>query len=689
MRILVSWLREFANVPGSPEDLARTMSVRGFAVDGIEPLAEGDAVLDFEITANRPDCMSVMGMAREVATAYGLPLQDEGRPAAAPVPPTSAARRAGADESEPAGIDIVIENADLCPRYVGAVADVNVGPSPGWMQARLQAAGVRPVSNIVDVTNYVLLELGQPMHAFDLSRLAGAQIRVRTARPGEKLRTLDGQARELSQDILVIADAERATAVAGVMGGADSEVTNGTTAIVIESAYFNPLSVRRASKTLGLKTEASMRFERGADPSLPVKAMARAAALLEAIAAGRVRGTVVDCYPKRLEPRVLHLRRARIAGVLGAVIPDADVRRILEGLGFTLRGEAKGWEVDVPTRRVDVAREVDLIEEVARHYGFDRLPVSFPPLTAPPRPLDPRIPRARRLRASLTAAGFSEAVTFGFVAETAAAPFAAEADIVPIANPLSENFAVLRPSALLGLVDAVAHNRRRERRDIRLFEIGARFSRASGERLALACVWTGLAASEHLSGSGREVDFFDMKTVVERVCELAGVAVETTPHQAGWLVPGRSAAVSADGVRVGLLGQLTSDVTDAHGLPADPVYVADIDLDALEQAGAGRQLRIEPLPKYPSVTRDISVLVSDTLAAADVRRTIRDAAPPTLVRIVEFDRYQGKGIPASQVSLSLRLTFRSSDRTLTDLEVQAAMDQVLAALKERHGAVQR
>ncbi|MBF8300342.1 MAG: pheT [Acidobacteria bacterium] len=432
-----------------------------------------------------------------------------------------------------------------------------------------------------------------------------------------------------------------------------------------------------------------MRFERGADPSLPVTAMARAAALIEAIGAGRARGTVVDRYPTRLEPRALRLRRARITGLLGAVIPDADVRRILEGLGFPLRDAVDGWDVDVPTRRVDVAREVDLIEEVARHYGFDRLPVTYPPLASAPRPVDPRIPRDRQLRASLTAAGFSEAVTFGFMADAAAVPFAAEGDIVPIANPLSENFAVLRPSLLPGLVDAVAHNRRRERRDVRLFEIGARFSRAGGERQALACAWTGLAAAEHWSGRGRDVDFFDMKTVVERVCEVVGVQVETHPHREGWLVPGRSAAVSAGGTRIGILGQLTRDITDAHGLPADPVYVADIDLDALDQAGAGRQVQIEPLPRYPSVTRDISVLVDDTLAAAEVRRTIREAAPPTLVRVAEFDRYQGKGIPDTKLSLSLHLTFRSSDRTLTDAEVQTAMDAVLAALKEKHAAIQR
>lgn len=681
MRILLSWLREVVDVPGSAEDVARTMSTRGFAVEGIEIL-DSDSVIDFEVTANRPDCLSIVGMAREVATAYGVRLAPN-------------VRRAGAADARvrgggPAGIDIVIDNPDLCPRYVGAVADVEVRPSPAWMQKRLEAAGIRPISNIVDITNYVLFEMGQPMHAFDHARLARAQIRVRTAQPGEALRTLDGQLRTLSPEMLVIADGERATAVAGVMGGGDSEVTSATKTIVLESAYFNPLSVRRTSKKLGLKTEASMRFERGADPALPAEAMHRALALIEMIGAGRARGRVLDRYPRRMKPAVLRLRRAKIAGLLGAAIPDRDVRRILERLGFPLEPAPGGWRVGVPTRRIDVLREVDLIEELARHYGFDRLPTTFPALTVAAPPVDPRIARARHLRSALTAAGFFEAVTFGFIAEHAAAPFAADGDLVPIANPLSELFAVLRPSLLPGLVDAVAHNRRREQRDVRLFEIGARFTRSGGERQALGCVWTGAAAPEHWSGSGRPVDFFDIKAVAERVCQAIGADVQTTPVQEPWLVPGRSAALVADGARAGVVGQLAGGTADAHGLTgSEPVYVAELDLDALAPVAARRDVRVEPLPRYPSVTRDISILVDDTLPAADVRRTIRDAAPAMLVRVGEFDRYQGQGIPPGKVSLSLRLTFRSSDRTLTDAEVQAAMERVIAALKERHGAVQR
>jgi len=676
VRIPVSWLREFVAVRGSAEEIARTMSVRGFAVESIEQVGK-EFVVDFEVTANRPDCMSIVGMAREVATASGLRLKTSQKFASL----TPATR---------GDVAIAINNPELCSRYVGAVADVTVGPSPAWMQARLQAAGVRPISNIVDVTNYVLLECGQPMHAFDFAKLGGARIRVRTARKGETIRSLDGQIRQLSPDMLVIADEERPVAIAGVMGGADSEVSASTTTIVLESAHFNPLSVRRTSKELGLKTEASMRFERGADPALPLLAMKRAVALIEQIGAGRSRRTAIDRHPRRARATVLKLRRDRIGGLLGHVVPDKDIRRILDSLGFELAKTKDGWRVTVPTRRVDATREVDLIEEIARHYGFDRLPTTFPALTTAPKPIDPRIRRARQMRTVLTGAGFSEAVTFGFVAEGAAAPFAADGDLAPIANPLSENFAVLRPSALPGLIDAVAHNRRREQRDVRLFEVGARFSRAHGERRAVACAWAGAASGEHWSGSTRQVDFFDMKAVAERVCEAVGVSVDIAPHQEKWLAPGQSAALVHNGRHVARFGQLARDIVDAHGLPAgEPVYVADIDIDALEEAAAGRDPRVQPLPRYPSVTRDISMLVADTLPAADVRHTIRSAAPATLVNISEFDRYQGKGIPENKVSLSLHLTFRASDRTLTDAEVQAAMDRILSSLKENHSAVQR
>jgi phenylalanyl-tRNA synthetase beta chain len=644
--------------------------------------------------------MSVSGIAREVATAFGLQVR---RPAVS----TSLRRHgdgapalhlASLKTVEHGDIDIVIDNPELCPRYAGAVADVTIGPSPEWMQARLRAAGVRPTSNIVDITNYVLIELGQPMHAFDHARIGGGQIRVRTAKPGETLLTLDGKQRELSAEMLVIADAERAVAVAGVMGGGDSEVTADTKTIVFESAHFNALSVRRTSKALGLKTEASMRFERGTDPRLPVTAMERACALLEMIGAGTTRGTVVDRYPVRIEPTVLRLRRDRIAGLLGVSIPDADIRRVLEALGFALRDAEGDWDVTVPTRRVDVTREVDLIEEVARHCGFDRIPTTFPALTVAPPPVDPRITRTRQLRALATGQGFSEAVTFGFTSVPAAEAFTTGETIVPIKNPLSEAFAVLRPSLLPGLVESAGRNVRRGQRDVQLFEIGNRFTKQSGETQALAFVWTGAGRAQHWSERTREADFFDATSLVSAIADGLDATVRfkplTTPPS--FLVAGQAAEVSAaakdspaSATRVGLVGRLTPDVGELLGLPAEvPAYVAEVAIEPLAQFRR-TSLKAAAPPRFPSVDRDISILVDDTTPAQSVRETVRALAISHLTGLREFDRYAGKGIPEGKVSLSLRLTFRSADRTLTDAEVQSAMDDVLAALKKNHGAVQR
>jgi phenylalanyl-tRNA synthetase beta chain len=685
VKVLLSWLREFVDVQASGEEIGARLSLRGFALEGIEKVDDEDEVLDFDVTSNRPDCMSVVGLAREVAAAYGQSLNR--RPGLTPAPPMVASR----GQASTFDIAITIENADLCRCYAGAVAnEITVGPSPDWMQARLKASGVRPISNIVDVTNYVLLELGQPMHAFDLATLRGAQIRVRNARPGEKLKTLDGQTRELSPDMLVIADAETAVAVAGVMGGADSEVSERTTAIVFESAYFNPLSVRRTARKLGMKTEASMRFERGADRMLPPVALLRALTLLEEIGAGKRRDLAIAGHPEDLRPTVLQLRRDRIGRFLGTTIPDADVFRILGSLGFTSEPTADGWNVTVPMRRIDIHREVDLLEELARHHGFDRIPSHFPALAVPPPKMDPRIATARALRGVMTGAGFSEAVTFGFIGAGVAAAFAAEGDVVAIANPLSETFAVLRPSALPGLIDAVAHNQHRQQRDVRLFEVGNRFSRATGESRALAAVWAGVATLPHWSGGARDVDFFDIKGLAERVCDALDVDVRSEPHDVTWLAAGRSAGLFSGSSQVGVLGQISPTVTDRHGLPAhEPIYALEIDLDLVAAVAGHGRLQVAPLPRFPQVTRDISVLVDDALASAIVRGTVRAAAPATLVAVTEFDRYQGKGIPDGKVSLSLRLTFQSADRTLTDVDVQTAMDAVTAALKQQHAAVQR
>jgi len=703
MKLVLSWLQELVPVPSAADEVAARLALRGFEVASIDHGRQ--PVIDFEITANRPDCLSVIGLAREASAAYSLPLQLPDRT----MPPAG----------QPQPIDVTIEDAELCPRYCAQVFEIrSTGASPAWMRERLEAAGVRSISAVVDVTNYVMLEMGQPTHAFDLAKLSGRALRIRRARPGETLRTLDGVDRALEPDMLVIADAERPQAIGGVMGGAPSEIGTGTKQMVLESAYFKPASVRRTSKRLGLKTEASSRFERGADVNAAPAAIARAAALLQQIGAAQPLGPMIDRYPSPQTQRTLTLRASRIEHVLGTRVADADVPVRLEPLGFTVaRSEAGGarsanpgsgidaprtshlapqisWLVTVPSYRVDVQREIDLIEEIARHDGYVSLPATFPELTEPQPPPDARTQRDRLVRQLLTACGLSEAVTFSFIEMNAATLFADPAVLVPVNNPLSEKFSVMRPSLLPGLVDAAAHNRRREHADVRLFETGARFSTA-GETRSVAAVWVGAGASAHWSGATRAADFYDVKGVVDALGGAAGVTMEYEPASVPYFVDGRAAAVSFDvraniSRRFGLIGQVAPRILEARDFPGgDEVWAFELDLDALASLKSAEEMRAESLPRYPSITRDLSILVDSSLPAAAVRGTIRSSAPPTLARIVEFDRYRGKGVPEGRVSLSLRLTFRSPERTLTDAEVDEAMDRIVTALASAHSAQRR
>ena len=692
MKVPLSWIREFVDVKASAEEIGTLMGVRGLALEGLEPHGD-DVVMDFDVTANRPDCMSVIGIAREIATAYNVPLAG----AKAPALQTS-------DEAK-----VTIEDPDLCRRYCAAIAEVTVGPSPQWMQDRLTMCGIRPISNIVDITNYVMLELGQPMHAFDLAKMREGKIVARRAKPGESMTTLDGKKRTLSPDMLVIADAEHAEDIGGVMGGANSEITGTTKTVAFEAANFAAASIRSTSKQLGLKSEASSRFERGADITAPPRAMARACQLLEQVGAGKSPGKMTDVYPTPHQPKTMRLDQPRIAGLLGMEVPDDAVERILKSLGFEVRSASAkatadnprdgGWEVIPPPWRVDIHRQVDLIEEVGRHYGFEHLPATFPGVEQAPPPSDPRIARDRRIRTALLGMGFSESITFAFIEAKAAEPFLS-GDAIAIANPLSEKFTVMRPSLLPGLIDSVSHNHRHGRPDVRLFEIGTRFS-PGGETRGAAFAWTGLATADHWSGARRPVDFSDVKGVAEQMVRLEKLSPAFAEIERPYLVAGRAASIAVNGTVIGLIGQLLPAIADARGLPSgDEVYVGEINLDALTAAAPAETLRVTPLPRYPFVVRDVSILVADVLSAETVRGTIRSAAQPsrdasagqapaTLVDVREFDRYQGKGIPDGKVSLSYRLTFQSPERTLTDDEVSEAMARIVTALKQTHNAEQR
>ena len=683
MKVPLSWIREFVDVSAGAEEIGALMGVRGLPLEGLDRHGD-DMIMDFDVTANRPDLLSVIGIAREIAAAYKV----------APPPPKGGGYNPvgwNPDQSIP----IAIEDPDLCGRYVGATADVTVGPSPKWMQDRLQACGVRPISNIVDITNYVMLELGQPMHAFDLDKMRGGKVIVRRARPGEKMTTLDGKARTLTPDMLVIADADNAEDIGGVMGGANSEITPATKRVVFEAAYFTPGQIRQTSKALGLKTEASTRFERGMDRTAPPRAMTRALELLQKVGAGQATGHITDVYPRPHQPKSVTLERSRIGGLLGMEVPDEEVTRILTSLGFeTAKPQAPslkplGWDVTAPPWRIDINRPVDLIEEVGRHHGFEHLPSTFPGVQQAPPPSDSRIARDRRVRTALLGMGFSEAITFAFIEAAAAEPYLGGQAPVTIGNPLSEKFVVMRPSLLPGLVDVLSHNRRHGRPDVRVFEIGTRFS-PEGETRGAAFVWMGLGTSDHWSGARRPADFSDIKGVVEQLAALASVAVTFTETERPFLVRGRAAAMLVNGAVVGVLGQLAPEIGEARDLPAtSEVYAAEINLDAVTAAAPIEARRAAPLPRYPFVVRDVSMLVANSLSAETVRGTIRTAAPDTLVQVREFDRYEGKGIPEGSVSLSFRLTFQSPERTLTDEEVQAAMQRIIDTLTKELQAVQR
>jgi phenylalanyl-tRNA synthetase beta chain len=690
LKLLVSWLRELADAPASVDRVAADLHLAGFEVASVDPPPDAadtsdDGVIDFEITSNRPDCLSVRGLAREAATKYGTELRS----------PQVAALGAG-QPGRAGDLSVAIEAPDGCSRYCGALAEVRVGPSPDWMQRRLAAAGVRPINNIVDVTNYVLLEIGQPMHAFDFDRLGGRSLRVRRTQPGERVTTLDGQRRDLAAGTLVIADAEGPQALAGIMGGADSEVSAATRVIALESAWFEPTGIRRTSRRLGLSTEASYRFERGADIEAAPLALARAVHLLEQIGAGRAVDDWVDVFPRPRTPVEVMLEFSRVEQTLGAPVPTKEAQRILERLGFLVEaGDGRAvWRVTVPSWRVDVARDVDLIEEIARHHGYDRLPTTFPALTASPAPVDPRLARDRGVRRLAGASGFSESVTFSFIERRAAEPFAPGAELVEILNPLSEQFAVLRPSLLPGLFEAAAYNRRHGLEDVRLFELGSVF-RPDGERRALGLAWMGAGQPLHWKGARRTVDFFDIKGAVQLIASSLGVELECAPPAPAHFAPGRGATLVAAATTpprvVGVVGQLAPALTAARDVPAaSELYVAELDLDAVSQIAVRRDGdAVAPPPRHPAVVRDLSIVVDDTLPAASVRGTIRAAAPATLVDVREFDRYQGEGVPDGRVSLSYRLTFRAADRTLKDEEVQRAMDDIMGALASAHRAVRR
>jgi phenylalanyl-tRNA synthetase beta chain len=653
---------------------------RGTPGEPLTTVIPNQAIMEAEVTSNRPDCLGHLGVARELAAGLDRPMTRDFMPAF-----TGTANPPGHEL-----VRVAIEDPDLCSRYIGGViTGVKVGPSPDWLQRRLRAAGVRPINNIVDITNYVLLEYAQPLHAFDLSRLEGKEIHVRRAMDREKILGLDGVVRDLTHDMLVIADAKRPVAIAGVIGGEETAVTESTTDILLESANFSGPSIRQTSRTLGLRTEASARFERALPPELALAGARRAASLIAEIAGGTVHRDWADVYPRPQEPVRVNLRPALIDEVLGTHVPLEEAESILKRLNFHVKVLGDGaWDVLPPVFRLDVSIPEDLVEEVGRVYGYDRIAPTLPGRRRsswiPSQPsLDRRLDDAREV---LAGAGFTETWNPALVSGRKLESLHIAAHAMRVSNALSDDMDTLRTSLLPSLIDAVALNRDRGRDDVRVYEIASAFlARIGGktaqpdEPLRIAAVATAGSTADE----GRQA-FYSLKSVLaEAVAALH--APDCTYQRASTPLfhPGRCAAILMDGHQLGFIGEVHPTVSANAKIEGRMV---GFEIDVKPLLDASRIPRAQPLPKFPSVDRDLAVVVEEHIAAAAILAGIKESAGDLLESARAFDEYHGAQVPEGYKSIAFTLTFRSPERTLTDAEVDKVMAAIKQGLENRHNA---
>ena len=630
-----------------------------------------DASIELKLTPNRPDCLGLVGLAHDVAALFGSAVKVPAQVAAAV---TSDARRG-----------IRLEAGKDAPRYLGRILE-GIDPSartPLWLAERLRRAGLRPISAMVDITNYVMLELGQPLHAFDNDALQG-DIVVRHAIAGETLKLLDGSEVKLDPGFVLIADEHKALAVAGVMGGFDSRVTDATHNIFLESAHFAPAAIMGRARKLGMHTDASHRFERGVDPELPRRALERATELLLAIAGGKAGPVLLaENLADLPKPAAVTLRRARLKRVLGVTVDDAEVARIFTALGMEVTPTTDGWQITAPSSRFDIEREEDLIEEVARIFGYDNIPTDTPTgaLTLAIEP-EARIGELA-LREQLAARGYYEAVNLSFVAADLLARWGFTERLVPLANPLSADLAVMRPSLLPGLIEALRHNRARQQERVRLFEVARVFEQGNPpvETPSVAMVACGSARAEQWGEVSRPLDFHDLKGDLDALIAWGGEPQRWSVHAdglPGWLHPGRGARVARDGETVGYLGALHPQLAKALDLGAD-VHVLEL---ALEPLLARRLPKAQPVPRFPAVRRDIAMDLPEEISWSQIEQTVRGSLGERLKELCLFDRYSGKGVESGRKSLAMGLILQDASRTLTDDDADRCVREAIAALEQ-------
>ena len=670
MKLSAAWLREFVDVKVDNRRLAEDLTNVGIAVEGIS--GEGEQmVLDAEITPNRPDAMNHYGVAREASAIYNVPLK--------PIQPKLPKAKPAAD------FPITVEESELCPRFSARVIrEVSIKPSPAKIAERLALVESRPISNAVDASNYVLLEMGKPTHAFDLDLLEGGRIIVRRAKAGETLKTLDGVDRKLTTEDLVVADGRKAVGLAGVMGGFDTMITEKTRNILIESAWWDPVTIRKMAKRHGMHTDASHIFERGADFDSCVLSCDRVAELILSSGGGELHGEVVDVVSKRIDQAPIELRISEVHRILGETLRTEEIFRILEKLGFIVVSEAHdGSEltVQVPSWRLDVEREIDLIEEIARIHGYDKFPNTLPAYVGSVVEL-PEARKDSKLRSSLLALGYNEAVSLSFISHEDAKKFSAE-EAVELANPLSEEASVMRTSMVPGMLGMLAHNLNRDITNVRLFEAGNVFEGVNGEsrelkRICLGATGSALPPNPHQPS--RAISFFDVKGDMEEL--LAAFHCDSVcfdERTADYYLPGRSARVVMDGMMLAQFGALHPEVAAGRKLKQE-VFVAELYLDSLYRHDL-RQAHHEPLPRYPAVERDFSFIFPDSVHFDKIQQAVAGLNLRELRSFVPVEIFRGGAVPAGKYSVLLRASWQSRERTLRDDEVAAWAAEVVRALQ--------
>jgi phenylalanyl-tRNA synthetase beta chain len=651
--------------------------------DALELLNLDDEVLELGLTPNRADCLSMIGVAYEVAAILGRSVK------------LPAIELQENDENVRDYISVRVDAPQDNPLYAGRIVkNVKIGPSPLWMQARLMAAGIRPHNNVVDITNYILLEYGQPLHAFDYDRLGSKEIVVRRAKAGETIVTLDDTKRTLTEDHLVITNGTEPVALAGVMGGANSEVRDDTTTVFIESAYFTSPVIRKASKDHGLRSEASTRFEKGIDPARTKEALDRAAALMAEYAGGEVVGGIVEVNTLKEKEVTVAITLDRINRVLGTTITKDEVAAILTNLQFAFAEDNGTFTITVPSRRRDISIEEDIIEEVARLYGYDRLPATLPVAESKPGKLTVYQAKRRQVRRYLEDAGLFQAITYSLTSEEKATMFALEtAEPIRLALPMSEERSVLRQSLLPHLLEVASYNRARQVENVAVYETGAVYlangeNELPSEKERLAGVVTGVWHAHLWQGEKKAVDFYVVKGILDGLFELLGLTnrVEYRQAKREHMHPGRTADILLDGKTIGFVGQLHPVVQKEYDLKE--TYVFELALTDLLNAEV-EDIRYSPIPRFPSITRDIALVVDENVVAGELQKAIIEAGGELLKEVSIFDVYQGDRLPDGKKSIAFSLRYYDPERTLTDEEVTAVHEKVIQAVEQQFGATLR